>query len=340
MLLGPASAAMHATSSVLGGHLDLLSMYLIASFAAAYALMRLVRQGAVFFFQVFLLMVAACELVGTIDAEVPVVHIAGNLAFGALLVTAIVVEVVLWRRADGYPHRPAVGRRRRRLDGAGLHHLEPRPGTVVRPHLLAPGPRRLAPAVRCRGVPAVPAVLLTSGSRMRCGRLRSGHDRCRRWIADRRDPYVPGMTGAAHDFDFWIGEWDVFGPEGRQVGRNTITSMFANPAASGMLHEHWHGNGGVEGRSINAYDATRGRWHQTWMDSTGRHAAARRRAGGRCDGARRPGSQRGGPDRGGPAADHLDPGPTDGAEVRQLWESSSDDGATWTVAFDGRYRRR
>jgi len=37
VLLGPASAAMHATGSVLGGHLDLLSMYLIASFAAAYA---------------------------------------------------------------------------------------------------------------------------------------------------------------------------------------------------------------------------------------------------------------------------------------------------------------
>ena len=25
--------------------------------------------------------------------------------------------------------------------------------------------------------------------------------------------------------------------------------------------------------------------------------------------------------------------------VRQLWETSKDDGATWTVAFDGRYRR-
>ena len=85
---------------------------------------------------------------------------------------------------------------------------------------------------------------------MRCGRLRSGHDRCQRWIADRRAPYVPGMTGAAHEFDFWIGEWDVFGPDGSQVGRNTITSMFANPAASGMLHEHWHGNGGVEGQRL------------------------------------------------------------------------------------------
>ena len=74
---------------------------LIASFAAAYALMRLVRQGSVFFFQVVLLLVAACELVGTVDASVPVVHDSGNLAFGILLVIAIAIEVTLWRRHDG-----------------------------------------------------------------------------------------------------------------------------------------------------------------------------------------------------------------------------------------------
>jgi hypothetical protein len=75
-------------------------MYLIASFAAAYALMRLVRQGSTFFFQVFLMLVAACELVGLISVEVPVVHITGNLAFGVLLVTAMVIEGLLWRRAE------------------------------------------------------------------------------------------------------------------------------------------------------------------------------------------------------------------------------------------------
>src|SRR6188768_2804324 len=58
--LGPASAAMHATQSELGGQLDLLSMYLVASFAAAYALMRWYRRDLVFFWQVFLLFVAAC----------------------------------------------------------------------------------------------------------------------------------------------------------------------------------------------------------------------------------------------------------------------------------------
>jgi hypothetical protein len=101
VLLGPASAAMHATQSELGGQLDLLSMYLVASFAAAYALMRRAGQGRLFFWQVFSLAVAGCEVVGLAGDDVPVVTYAGNLAFAALLLTAVVVEVGLWRRADG-----------------------------------------------------------------------------------------------------------------------------------------------------------------------------------------------------------------------------------------------
>jgi ceramidase len=101
VLLGPASAAMHATQSALGGHLDLLSMYLVASFAAAYALMRWWGRDRTFFWQVFSLMVAGCELVGLLGDDVPVVQQAGNVAFAALLMTAVVVEVRLWRRGDG-----------------------------------------------------------------------------------------------------------------------------------------------------------------------------------------------------------------------------------------------
>ena len=71
--------------------------------------------------------------------------------------------------------------------------------------------------------------------------------------------------GTARDFDFWIGEWDVFGPQGRQVGTNSITQLFDGS----VLAEHWRGDGGVEGHSLNAYDASAGRWHQTWVDSTG-----------------------------------------------------------------------
>ena len=96
-LLGPASAAMHATQSSVGGQLDLLSMYLVASFAAAYALMRRVGQGRLFLAQVFSLFVAGCELVGLYPHDVPVVTEAGNLAFAFLLVVAVGLEVRLWR---------------------------------------------------------------------------------------------------------------------------------------------------------------------------------------------------------------------------------------------------
>lgn len=98
VLLGPASAAMHATQSELGGRLDLLSMYLVASFAASYAAARTVRRGPVFFAQVFLLLVAACQLLATYVGEVPVVLHAGNLAFGSLLLLALVLEARLRRR--------------------------------------------------------------------------------------------------------------------------------------------------------------------------------------------------------------------------------------------------
>lgn len=98
VLLGPASAAMHATQSTLGGDLDLLSMYLVASFAAAYAVTRLAARGTLFFWQLFLLLVAACQLVGLYPREVPVVTYSGNVAFAVLAVTAISLEVRLAHR--------------------------------------------------------------------------------------------------------------------------------------------------------------------------------------------------------------------------------------------------
>ena len=99
VLLGPASAAMHATQSARGGDLDLFSMYLTSSFAAAYALTRWWERNRVFAAQLFSLLVAACVLVGSVGGDdVPVVRYAGNVAFAVLLVTTVVLEVRLHRR--------------------------------------------------------------------------------------------------------------------------------------------------------------------------------------------------------------------------------------------------
>ena len=100
VLLGPASAAMHATQSSLGGHLDMLSMYLLASFAVAYATMRWRRRGSGLMAAVFVAALAVCELVGLSGPAIPVVMTSGNAVFGILLLVAVVLEVIVIRRGE------------------------------------------------------------------------------------------------------------------------------------------------------------------------------------------------------------------------------------------------
>ncbi len=168
--------------------------------------------------------------------------------------------------------------------------------------------------------------------------MRAGEESLGGGNASPEPSYDRSMTSPedpAHAFDFWIGDWDVFGPQGKQVGTNTISALFG----TGSLTEHWRGVGGIEGRSLNAYDAMRSCWHQTWVDATG---TLLQLDGGWSDGAMV---------LEGIAPSDDDPGRNDlqritwtpsgdGKQVRQLWEVSGDDGASWQVAFDGRYRRR
>ena len=145
----------------------------------------------------------------------------------------------------------------------------------------------------------------------------------------------PGRAcGAAefHQFDFWIGEWDVTRPDGGRAGENCIEPILGGC----VLRESWTGVRGLRGTSYNIYDAARRRWHQTWVDDQGTLLVLEGGfAGGRMtlegvstDSAGRPARQR------------ITWHQTAPGHVRQLWESSSDGGATWTVAFDGRYVKR
>jgi hypothetical protein len=137
-----------------------------------------------------------------------------------------------------------------------------------------------------------------------------------------------GDTGSARDFDFWVGDWDVYGPKGRQVGRNTVTALFEGAA----IAEHWRGAGGVEGRSLNAYVASHDQWHQTWVDSSGDLLLL---DGGLVDGAMvLSGTVMA--DEG--AALHRISWIPDKDGVRQHWEATNDHGASWQTVFDGRYR--
>lgn len=98
VLLGPGSMAMHATQTRLGGHLDLLSMFLVSGFALAYAVMRLVRRGPGLFVALFPVLVVVGMVVLLTGGRMPFVRHSGNAAFAVMILLAVVVEVALWLR--------------------------------------------------------------------------------------------------------------------------------------------------------------------------------------------------------------------------------------------------
>jgi len=134
-------------------------------------------------------------------------------------------------------------------------------------------------------------------------------------------------------FDFWLGQWEVFGPAGKKVGENRIEAI----ADGCALLEQWSGNGGITGKSLNIYDVVDRRWHQTWVDSGGTLLML---SGQLVD--RSMVMSMSGPSPTDPKATVLQRitwTPAGDGSVRQLWELSSDAGKTWTVLFDGRYVR-
>lgn len=138
----------------------------------------------------------------------------------------------------------------------------------------------------------------------------------------------PGCSAPEHrQFDFWIGEWTVTDSAGIRVfGHNRIVSEDGGC----LLLERWISAGTgpnvSTGHSVNAYDRATKQWGQDWVGNDGTVLHIR---GGLVDGRMvlASANQR--------ITWTLQP---DG-RVRQLWESSTDGGKTWTAAFDGWYRR-
>ncbi|HVY88724.1 MAG TPA: hypothetical protein VG942_07640 [Hyphomonadaceae bacterium] len=62
-------------------------------------------------------------------------------------------------------------------------------------------------------------------------------------------------------FDFWVGEWNVFDPSGKQVGTSSIT----REEDGCLIVEHWKSSTGGHGQSYNFYDPSRGQWRQVWI---------------------------------------------------------------------------
>lgn len=143
-------------------------------------------------------------------------------------------------------------------------------------------------------------------------------------------PPAPCASAEHRQFDFWLGEWEVFGVDGKRVGTNTIASAYGGC----VLHEQYATPRGYSGASFNIYDAGRDTWHQTWVDNTG---TLLQLDGGLVDGRMVLAGEAAG--AGGSTTRHrITWTPNPDGSVRQFWESTNAAGE-WTVAFDGRYVR-
>lgn len=150
-----------------------------------------------------------------------------------------------------------------------------------------------------------------------------------------RSPGQGCVAAEYRQFDFWLGNWHVFVP-GTTAPVFAGTNVIERELDGCVVEENWTDI--ARGRSINAYDASDGKWHQHWVYAGGGPSSVLILEGGS------PGSGRlamaatriglnNNVVRDSIAWTAITPD-----SVRQHWVVSLNGGAFFT-SFDGRYRR-
>lgn len=76
-----------------------------------------------------------------------------------------------------------------------------------------------------------------------------------------RQQYPCRFDSAARAMDRWIGTWNVTNPNTGIGGSSVIERLYDGC----VIVEHWHGQYGDLGTSLTSYDATTHRWHQHYV---------------------------------------------------------------------------
>jgi hypothetical protein len=139
-------------------------------------------------------------------------------------------------------------------------------------------------------------------------------------------------SAEARQFDFWVGEWEVYNPQGRRVGSSVIQSV---ASGCGIL-ENWTDGFGGTGKSINFYDPGEHKWFQYWV---GQNGSPSRYSGVYRDGALRYVGESN-VINGQKTIPRLTFFNVDANTVRQFAEKSDDEGKTWTTVYDFKYIRK
>ena len=137
----------------------------------------------------------------------------------------------------------------------------------------------------------------------------------------------------AHQFDFWIGSWTVY-----KNGTDTIVGYNEiKPVAGGcsLLESYRSTKSNYVGNSLNKFNFVTGKWQQFWVDNAGLTLFIE----GAYNDNRLIMSNTAPSASGKPVMNRITWFKNPNGTVRQLWEQSSDGGKTWSVAFDGMYKK-
>jgi hypothetical protein len=146
--------------------------------------------------------------------------------------------------------------------------------------------------------------------------------------ASRASTAPRACAGAEYrQFDFFAGDWDSYDVSDSTtiVARNHVSRMLDGCA----IREVYEQSDGLRGESFSTYDATRGRWHQSWVTNRGTLLLL---DGGLVDGRMVLTAD----ERAADGSTSLLRGVwwTEGTSVRERADRSKDGGKTWTTAFD------
>jgi len=143
------------------------------------------------------------------------------------------------------------------------------------------------------------------------------------------------FTPESRQFDFWIGDWEV---HDNQRGHAVVGASHVDLILGEcVIFENWSGGFGGHGKSLNAWNRACGCWQQSWMDDAGTVTLY-------SDGHLVNDAMVLVADKDRPAAQggmrRLSFFKLGKDRVRQLAESSTDGGRTWSTTYDFDYIRK
>ena len=153
------------------------------------------------------------------------------------------------------------------------------------------------------------------------------------WVAQDQSPNsAPCAAPEYRQFDFWLGDWDVFEREGVTKAARVRVDRILDGC---VLHESYEDPKGLRGESFTIYDRSRKVWHQSWVTNKGQLLS--------IEGQMRAGEMvLSGSYRAKSGEETLVRGTWKpaGDIVRETAFTSTDRGKTWKPWFDLLFRRR